>query len=182
MRRAFPGGGAVRGDPGPLRGREKHPAESSGGTGQPQPGGIITADGRDTSRLPDNAPADCRASAAGFVFPFCTLIPTLTVYENVQPVPEPVPGALNAREMLSRAGPGDHLRRFPAQLSGGAQQRLLTAPAGEYEMKPMPAPFAYAVSLPLAFGVSPLPGIPAARKDRRLDMAEALKAEQRPLR
>ena len=46
--------------------------------------GTITVNGKDISKLSDNELADFRASTVGFVFQFYNLIPTLTVYENVE--------------------------------------------------------------------------------------------------
>ena len=46
--------------------------------------GTITVNGRDISTLSDNELADYRAATVGFVFQFYNLIPTLTVYENVE--------------------------------------------------------------------------------------------------
>ena len=46
--------------------------------------GTITVSGSDISKLNDNDLTDYRASTVGFVFQFYNLIPTLTVYENVE--------------------------------------------------------------------------------------------------
>jgi putative ABC transport system permease protein len=52
---------------------------------------------------------------------------------------------------------------------------MLTALAGEYEMKLMLGPLTYSVSILLTFGVSLLVGRMVARKNRKIDMVEALK-------
>ncbi len=91
--------------------------------------GTITVSGADISKLTDNELADYRASAVGFVFQFYNLIPTLTVYENVQLVSEISPNALGAKDMIGKVGLLDHLNNFPAELSGGEQQRLSIARA-----------------------------------------------------
>ena len=57
----------------------------------------------------------------------------------------------------------------------GVLQWLLTALAGEYEMKLMLGPLTYCVSILLTFGVSLLVGVMVARKNRAIDMVEALK-------
>ena len=57
----------------------------------------------------------------------------------------------------------------------GVLQWLLTALAGEYEMKLMLGPLTYCVSILLTFGVSLLVGVMVARKNRTIDMVEALK-------
>jgi putative ABC transport system ATP-binding protein len=65
----------------------------------------------------------------GFVFQFYNLIPTLTVYENIALVKEIAPHALDPEEMLREVGLLDHAKNFPAQLSGGEQQRVSIARA-----------------------------------------------------
>jgi putative ABC transport system ATP-binding protein len=91
--------------------------------------GTITVCGRDISKLSDNELADYRAATVGFVFQFYNLIPTLTVYENVQLVSEIAPNALDAGEMIEKVGLADHRNNFPAELSGGEQQRISIARA-----------------------------------------------------
>lgn len=99
-----------------------------GGLDTPSEGKIVVA-GRDVSELTDNELADYRASKVGFVFQFYNLIPTLTVYENVALVSEISENALDAKEMIARVGLSDHLNNFPAELSGGEQQRISIARA-----------------------------------------------------
>lgn len=91
--------------------------------------GKITVSGADISKLTDNELADYRASTVGFVFQFYNLIPTLTVYENVKLVSEISENALDAKEMIAKVGLSDHLNNFPAELSGGEQQRISIARA-----------------------------------------------------
>lgn len=91
--------------------------------------GKITVSGTDISKLTDNELADYRASTVGFVFQFYNLIPTLTVYENVKLVSEISKNALDAKEMIAKVGLSDHLNNFPAELSGGEQQRISIARA-----------------------------------------------------
>lgn len=91
--------------------------------------GTITVNGRDISTLSANELADYRASTVGFVFQFYNLIPTLTVLENVALVKEIVSNPLDARKMLAEVGLEDHIKQFPAQLSGGEQQRVSIARA-----------------------------------------------------
>ena len=99
-----------------------------GGLDSPTEGQIRVA-GQDISKLSDNELADYRASTVGFVFQFYNLIPTLTVYENVQLVGEISPKALDAKEMIGKVGLLDHLNNFPSELSGGEQQRISIARA-----------------------------------------------------
>ena len=91
--------------------------------------GTITVNGRDISTLSDNELADYRAATVGFVFQFYNLIPTLTVYENVELVSEISKDALDAKQMIEEVGLTDHLHNFPAELSGGEQQRISIARA-----------------------------------------------------
>lgn len=91
--------------------------------------GTITVDGKDISTLNDNELAEYRAAKVGFVFQFYNLVPTLTVYENVALVKEIAPNALDPKQMLGEVGLADHIKNFPAQLSGGEQQRVSIARA-----------------------------------------------------
>ena len=91
--------------------------------------GKITVNGKDISKLSDNELADYRAATVGFVFQFYNLIPTLTVFENVKLVSEISPNALDAKDMIDKVGLLDHLNNFPAELSGGEQQRISIARA-----------------------------------------------------
>lgn len=70
-----------------------------------------------------------RAENVGFVFQFYNLIPTLTALENVALIKNVVKAPLNAAEVLESVGLGEHLRKFPTQLSGGEQQRVSIARA-----------------------------------------------------
>ena len=60
----------------------------------------------------------------------------------------------------------------------GVLQWLLTALAGEYEMKLMLGALTYSVSILLTFGVSLLVGLMVARKNKKIDMVEALKGTE----
>ena len=91
--------------------------------------GKITVNGMDISTLSDNELADYRAATVGFVFQFYNLIPTLTVYENVELVSTITPNALDAKQMIAEVGLSDHLHNFPSELSGGEQQRISIARA-----------------------------------------------------
>lgn len=91
--------------------------------------GTITVNGRNISTLSDNELADYRAATVGFVFQFYNLIPTLTVYENVELVSSIAPDASDAKQMIAEVGLSDHLHNFPSELSGGEQQRVSIARA-----------------------------------------------------
>jgi putative ABC transport system ATP-binding protein len=99
-----------------------------GGLDSPTSGKIVV-DGRDISCLSGNELAEYRAEKVGFVFQFYNLIPTLTVYENIALVKEIAPHALDPEKMLKEVGLSDHIKNFPAQLSGGEQQRVSIARA-----------------------------------------------------
>lgn len=99
-----------------------------GGLDSPTSGKIFV-DGRDISTLSGDELAEYRAAKVGFVFQFYNLVPTLTVYENVALVKEIAPDALPAERMLGEVGLSDHLKNFPAELSGGEQQRVSIARA-----------------------------------------------------
>jgi putative ABC transport system ATP-binding protein len=68
-----------------------------------------------------------RREHVGFVFQFFNLIPSLTALENVALVTEVAENPLDAAEALRIVGLGDRLDHFPAQLSGGEQQRVAIA-------------------------------------------------------
>lgn len=91
--------------------------------------GTITVNGRDISKLSDNELADYRADTVGFVFQFYNLIPTLTVYENVELVSEISKNHLDTKQIISEVGLSEHLHNFPSELSGGEQQRVSIARA-----------------------------------------------------
>jgi putative ABC transport system ATP-binding protein len=94
--------------------------------------GQVILDGQDLSALSEDERAIVRADKVGFVFQSFQLIPTLTALENVL-VPielrdgDGVDGptaAARAGGLLERVGLGDRTHHYPAQLSGGEQQRV----------------------------------------------------------
>ncbi len=93
--------------------------------------GRVVLGGRDLAALTEDERARVRAEAVGFVFQSFHLIPTLTARENVQ-VPLELRGEeahARAEELLERVGLGDRGHHYPAQLSGGEQQRVAVARA-----------------------------------------------------
>lgn len=99
-----------------------------GGLDSPTSGKIFVS-GKDISSLSSDELAEYRASTVGFVFQFYNLIPTLTVKENVELVKEIAPDAFPPEKMIEEVGLIDHLNNFPAELSGGEQQRVSIARA-----------------------------------------------------
>jgi putative ABC transport system ATP-binding protein len=93
--------------------------------------GRVVLDGHDLSALTEDGRARLRADKVGFVFQSFHLIPTLTARENIQ-VPLELrgeDGRARADELLARVGLGDRGHHYPAQLSGGEQQRVAVARA-----------------------------------------------------
>ncbi|AKH42116.1 putative ABC transport system ATP-binding protein [Altererythrobacter atlanticus] len=70
-----------------------------------------------------------RRQNVGFIFQFYNLIPSLTAEENVQLVTDIAADPMDAREALEMVGLGDRAHHYPAQLSGGEQQRVAVARA-----------------------------------------------------
>lgn len=70
-----------------------------------------------------------RRREVGFVFQFYNLMPNLTALENVELARQVCPRALDPVEMMRRVGLGERMNNFPAQLSGGEQQRVSIARA-----------------------------------------------------
>ena len=99
-----------------------------GGLASPTSGKIIV-DGKDISSHTKNELAEYRANKVGFIFQFYNLIPTLTVLENISLVNEISHNHLDAKKMIDEVGLLDHINNFPAELSGGAQQRVSIARA-----------------------------------------------------
>ena len=70
-----------------------------------------------------------RRADVGFVFQFYNLVPNLTALENVELAAQICPDSLDAEQTLRQVGLGGRLANFPAQLSGGEQQRVSIARA-----------------------------------------------------
>lgn len=91
--------------------------------------GEIVLDGKTVSALDRKQLANYRRYDVGFVFQFYNLMPNLTALENVEIATEICKNALDPRKVLEDVGLGDRLSSFPAQLSGGEQQRVSIARA-----------------------------------------------------
>ena len=91
--------------------------------------GRVTVDGRDVTAESESELVEYRRADVGFVFQFYNLVPNLTALENVELAAQICPDSLDARETLEKVGLGARLSNFPAQLSGGEQQRVSIARA-----------------------------------------------------
>ena len=94
--------------------------------------GQIVIDEQDITKLDEDELALLRGKRFGFIFQNFHLIPTLTALENVVLSAElnNTPGASKkANDLLGTVGLGERLHHYPAQLSGGEQQRLSLARA-----------------------------------------------------
>lgn len=99
-----------------------------GGMDVPTSGSVIV-DGADISGMNDKQLGNYRAEKIGFIFQFYNLIPSLTSYENIALVKSIVKGARDADELLKLVGLSECRNKFPAQMSGGEQQRVSIARA-----------------------------------------------------
>ena len=91
--------------------------------------GEIWVNGKNIAGLSDDKLTEYRAAHVGFVFQFYNLIPTLTALENIALTKKIVKNPIDAKEALTLVGLADHADQFPAQLSGGEQQRVSIARA-----------------------------------------------------
>lgn len=94
--------------------------------------GNIVVDEKDITKLDEDELAALRARRFGFIFQNFHLIPTLTALENVVLAGElnQAPGTKKKSEdLLGVVGLADRMHHYPAQLSGGEQQRLCLARA-----------------------------------------------------
>jgi putative ABC transport system ATP-binding protein len=94
--------------------------------------GSIRVAGREITGLDEMTLARFRGDTIGYVFQSYHLIPTLTAIENVA-VPLELAGApdalARASALLAEVGLADRAHHYPAQLSGGEQQRIALARA-----------------------------------------------------
>ena len=91
--------------------------------------GSVIVDGRDISHASENDLVLYRRADVGFVFQFYNLVPNLTALENVELATQICPDSLDPEETLDKVGLAERLDNFPAQLSGGEQQRVSIARA-----------------------------------------------------
>ena len=91
--------------------------------------GKLIVDGEDITAYNAKQLTGYRREDIGFVFQFYNLVPNLTALENVELALQICRDPLDAREVMEEVGLGDRLDNFPAQLSGGEQQRVSIARA-----------------------------------------------------
>ncbi|WP_330672843.1 ABC transporter ATP-binding protein [Anaerocolumna aminovalerica] len=91
--------------------------------------GSIMVDGVDISEFNKKELTNYRRDDVGFVFQFYNLIQNLTAVENVELASQICKNPLEADVVLCEVGLGERLLNFPAQLSGGEQQRVSIARA-----------------------------------------------------
>lgn len=91
--------------------------------------GSIMVDGVDISEFNKKELTNYRRDDVGFVFQFYNLIQNLTAVENVELASQICKNPLEADIVLCEVGLGERLLNFPAQLSGGEQQRVSIARA-----------------------------------------------------
>ena len=99
-----------------------------GGMDKPTGGEIWYKDRELTGYTADQL-SDYRKDVVGFVFQFFNLIPSLSAVENVELAASIVKEHMDPKEVLAMVGLGGRERHFPAQLSGGEQQRVSIARA-----------------------------------------------------
>ena len=91
--------------------------------------GRVVVGGRDITGLRKRDLIAYRRLDIGFVFQFYNLVPNLTALENVELASQICPDHFDPADTLHKVGLGDRLSNFPAQLSGGEQQRVSIARA-----------------------------------------------------
>ena len=91
--------------------------------------GTITVGDKMVTGMRSPQLTEYRRLDVGFVFQFYNLMPNLTALENVELAQQVCPHALDPRQVMEQVGLGHRLNNFPAQLSGGEQQRVSIARA-----------------------------------------------------
>lgn len=91
--------------------------------------GRVLVDGKDIAKYSPRKLTGYRRDDIGFVFQFYNLIPNLTALENVELALQICKNPMDAQKVMEDVGLGERLDNFPAQLSGGEQQRVSIARA-----------------------------------------------------
>lgn len=99
-----------------------------GGMDTPNSGKVLV-DGVNIAEFSEKQLTKYRRDDVGFVFQFYNLVPNLTAKENVELASQIVKDAMDPEEVLFQVGLFKRMNNFPAQLSGGEQQRVTIARA-----------------------------------------------------
>ena len=91
--------------------------------------GDVYVDGSNIAEYNSHQLTAYRRDDIGFVFQFYNLVPNLTALENVELAMQICKNPLDAKKVLCEVGLEDRMDNFPAQLSGGEQQRVSIARA-----------------------------------------------------
>ena len=91
--------------------------------------GNVFVDGSNIAKYNSHQLTAYRRDDIGFVFQFYNLVPNLTALENVELAMQICKNPLDAKKVLCEVGVEDRMGNFPAQLSGGEQQRVSIARA-----------------------------------------------------
>ncbi len=91
--------------------------------------GEIVLDNKNVTSLDKKGLCEYRRNDVGFIFQFYNLMPNLTALENVEIAVEICKNHLDPASVLEEVGLGERTSNFPAQLSGGEQQRVSIARA-----------------------------------------------------
>ena len=91
--------------------------------------GEIVVDGKNITNMDKRGLTEYRRNDVGFVFQFYNLMPNMTALENVEIAVEICKNHLDPKATLAEVGLDERLNNFPAQLSGGEQQRVSIARA-----------------------------------------------------
>ena len=92
-------------------------------------GGRVFVDGEEITAFGNRRLIEYRRNQVGFVFQFYNLIPNLTALENVEIATQLSADPLSPEQVLAQVGLDERMQNFPAQLSGGEQQRVSIARA-----------------------------------------------------
>lgn len=102
-----------------------------GGLENPTAGNVYYGE-TDVYQLKDSARAEFRRKHIGYIFQFFNLIPELTAYENIclpSYLDNKEPDRVFIKEVIAKLGLANKLEKYPAELSGGEQQRVAVARA-----------------------------------------------------
>lgn len=130
--------------------------------------GQVLLEGQDIFTLNENARASLRGRLIGFVFQSFQLLPALTALENVMlplELANRPQARLRARDILARVGLEHRLGHYPAQLSGGEQQRVAVARA-------------FAIEPPLLLADEPTGNLDQQTGERVIELLFSLNAER----